>query len=149
MTKTNFTKAEEALSETLQKLTVQKLLDESPSSKNKGKTSSKHLAQEIQAQHRFLVALKRDLQRLYKRDQGIYKQIGISKKDLDLLLQISEKQSDKEWEKLKLIRNNIDKLLKSLPKVDETTPDDTLLQQQRQRHETKRFNVNEKWLPLS
>lgn len=152
MTKTNFTKAEEALSDTLQKITIEKLLEEAPSRSNghdQAKTDSKRLAQEIQTQQRFLIALKRDLQRLWKRNPSIYKQVGMTRKELDAFMQISEKHSDQVWQKLLLIRSQVDKLLKSLPKNEEITSDDTLLKQQRKRHQTKRFNVNEKWLPLA
>lgn len=139
MAKTNFTKAEEALRETLEKMTRDKLL-ELASSHEEGTISD-----EMKSRIYLVFALHLELKRLARIDTKIYKKLEISKKKLEKLMTDPTALSEEDWDKVIQIKSQVDAYLKEHP----LPSDEKLIEEQRHRHLTKRFNVNEKWLPLS
>jgi hypothetical protein len=146
MSKTNYTKAEEALSETLQKMTMnkfQKSVDkrgtENATAANTGEDKNP-----IPAQKHLLISLYQDLKLLSKHNQEIYEKLSMKKKDLKKFLDHPEAISLEEWEKIKQLRVEVDNLKKDLPQPS----DEDIIKQQKRKHITKRFNINEKWMPL-
>lgn len=142
MAKTNFTKVEEALVAGLHQITVTQLIEmadavseqEAPVAKNTLATLQKTL----------LTTLHQNIKRLHKKDPEIYQKLGLSRSYLKKLLETPTSLSSEEWERLKQLKTKLDPYLEELP----TITDEQIVKQERIRHINKRFNVNEKWLPL-
>ena len=153
MSKTNFTKVEEALDRGLLKLTIQHLFDlaESAAAGEPDSTqqlSPKKAAKRAEAESHMLNLLLLELERLHKKDKKIYAEMGIKKKELDNYIKNPTGMQKEDWQKISGIKNKIQeyrqKSKESLPK----DIDDQIIEKERLKHINKRFNVNEKWLPL-
>lgn len=140
--KTNFTKMEGALSEALHKLRVEKLLILADEASGKPLSSS-----ETQMRLVFVKNLEFALKRLYHHDRDIYKKLGIKKKEFQPLLSDPVHLTKEAWEIIVQLKKKVDALLKELPPQESS--DEELVEQQRKRHIKKRFNVSERWLPLT
>lgn len=138
--KTNFTKAEESLAKAIENMQVQDLLERAD------KASGKKSASVVKERTQLANALKRDLKRLQTHDPAIFKKLNVKKKDLNQLVENIVQITDEDWQKLITFKKAVDKLIKEMPKSEESN--EQLIEKQRQRHVTKRFNVSEKWLPL-
>lgn len=143
MAKTNFTKAEEALAESLQKIAKDQLLEQATAAKGGSSITSAEATERIHISN----ALKRTLKRLYRTDKEVYKKLGLKKKGLDKLMDAAIPISSDELSKLHGIKSKVDEYLKTLPAT--STPDDKLIESERHKHINKRFNVSDKWLPLT
>lgn len=141
MPKTNFSKAEEAISETVQKLNREKLLEMADEASGQAPATSLETK-------RFPVIsqLDRDLKRISSIDKEIYKLLGLKKKMVASWIQDFAKLSDEEWQKVMKAKASLDEYIKSNPAKVPT--DEQIVESQRSKHINKRFNVNEKWLPL-
>lgn len=151
MAKTNYTKVEEALAEGMRKIEVEKLLiiaDENSAPK-KGK---KKVEQPVQAKvdpsrlHR-LNWVKRELKALQKLGVNPYVKLKINKEEFAKFLKDPAVLSPQDWEKIQSIKEKITDLkLKRDQEIQGS--DDDLINKQRKDQTTKRFNINEKWIPL-
>jgi hypothetical protein len=154
MPKTNYTKVEEFLGQGLRKMMVEDLL-------NKTKNVNKPLNPEIQyapeipknnalikAQQHLISALKRDLTRLQKKDQEVFTKLKIKKKQFKMMIEHPENLRPEDWETLKQIKIQVDQYKAELLKQIPQATDENLVDIERNKHINKRFNVNEKWLPL-
>ena len=56
--------------------------------------------------------------------------------------------SEFDWEVLEMILTRADTIKKEMKKKAGALEDEELVEEQRTKHLTKRFNVNDKWLPL-
>jgi chromosome segregation ATPase len=146
MAKTNFTKVEEALSEGLRKITVNNLLDTADAISGKKATVS--ASQDVSAQKKLLITLQHDLKQLHKQMPGIYAEINIPQTKLKEFLSHSEQISLEDWEKIKKAKKKCDELKEKHSKLDSLPQDADLISKERRKHINKRFNINEKWLPL-
>lgn len=145
MAKTNFTKVEEALVEGLRKLTISQLIEMADAASKEGKVILATKTLEA-IQKASLNAIKRDLQKLHKQDPQIYTTIGIKKADIKNFIEKS--LTDEEWESIKQIKNKLDAYKKEISSKGPQGSDDQIIESERLKHINKRFNVNEKWLPL-
>ncbi len=144
MSKTNFTKVEELLDQNLRKMSVNHLLEES----DKAKASSSS-PPNTQNMHKHLLAdIKRELTGI-KKNAKLYEKIEVSQKELKRLTENPEKLTEPDWEALDRIHQKLAaykvELKEKLPQID----NESLVEAQRKKHITKRFNVNDKWLPLT
>ena len=157
MAKTNFTKVEVVLEQGLRKMNIDQIFEmadvsanigspkEKPSDPNDKKEAS-HLDK---AQRKLLEVLERELRYLdVKQHKALYNQLGLKKQEIrELILKPSELKPE-DWEKIKQIKEGIDKyrheVLAQLP----SSTNDKLVEEERRKHINKRFNVNDKWLPL-
>lgn len=144
MAKTNFTKVEASLDEGLQKMKVNQLYEITESEKNPRRASLKE-----QEQKQLLInTLQHDVKIIEKHDHEMYGKIGIEKKELKELIANSKNLSPKDWELVKQIQQKVavykEEILKNFPQPS----DDQLIEKERRKHINKRFNVNERWLPL-
>lgn len=137
MAKTNFTKAEEALSEALQKMNVEKIYESTEPAKNidlqKGKLT--------------LSAILRHLKRLQKVDPESYKKLKIKKKKIIDWIENPEAITQEDWETIKQVEVNLVAYWKEKKGPGEAS-DEKIVEQERIKNINIRFNVNEKWLPL-
>lgn len=143
MSKTNFTKAEEALSDALQKMMRTKLLEAADAAQGTLPATDEEMVE-----RRLIVqSLRRGIKRLHHHDKEIYKKLAIQKQDLDALLKNAEMLTKENWDNVIVVKNRVVELVKLLP--DQQISNEDLVKQQRKHHKTKRFNVNDKWLPLT
>lgn len=142
MAKTNFTKAEEAMAEALQKLTVQQLLV--LASTNAGTAEDQF--KRTRARALFITALKHEIRRLFRGDRAIYKKLNVTKNAIEQWLISPGTLNDATWNSIVQLKDKVDAETK---KAAENEPSDAqLVAEQRKKHINKRFNVSDKWLPL-
>ena len=146
MTKTNYTKVEEALNEGLRKIEVNRLLEiaDEVSDKHK-KTTEIALSHE---QKQLLASIVHDLKSVQKIDKDPFAKLGIAKKELKKYLKKPSSLGPKEWELLKAFKEKIRTFKAELEKSAPKATDADVINQQRRKQTTKRFNVNDKWIPL-
>ena len=142
MAKTNFTKAEEALSEALQKIEREKLMDLTADSCKVPVLPTPEIANRISLVH----ALDREIKQVYRSDQEIYIKLGLKKKTMEKWTKEPQNISVKDMEKIKNIKDQVDVLMKQHPV--KAGSDEQIVEKERLKHVNKRFNVNDKWLPL-
>ena len=138
MAKTNFTKVESLLEKGMEKRLVEKLIVET-GGKKKGLGSNPKLY--------LIESLHWDVMVLPDLDKKFFKKLGVSKKDIFKLIKNPASLTDKDWQIVKDIRAKIDVLKKEILKKASTSNEE-LIEHERKRHVNKRFNVNERWLPL-
>ncbi|MBA3817053.1 MAG: hypothetical protein H0X29_11160 [Parachlamydiaceae bacterium] len=154
MAKTNFTKVEGMLDEGLRKMTVEHLLNLADTAQpESGKPSSKDTPQDALKQAnsglQIILALQRDMKFLDKKGQEPYELFGLNKKTIEKYLKKFETLTPQEWEEINDTQGKVRKFRKDLEKNMTEKDNDDLITQQRRSHVTKRFNINDKWLPLT
>lgn len=151
MAKTNYTKVEEILETGLKKMSIEQLFEEAEKSGKKTEDEQPTGEQPSldKTYAKIISALKRDLKRLqYKSHQAFYSTLGMKKSELRKKIEKPEQLTPAEWEALIEIKKKIDlykaQLSAQLPEFELSRA----VEDERVKHINKRFNVNEKWLPL-
>ncbi len=155
MAKTNYTKVEEVLEKELRRQSIEKLFDDkaqshkqpaegSPPAEKGGKSSSLD-----KAQMSLISALKRDIKFLRaKQHATMYTKLGIKRNELKQKIENPADLTAEEWVLIQKIKTKIDlykaELAAQMPEFEFSQQ----IEHERQKHINKRFNVNEKWLPL-
>lgn len=140
MSKTNFTKVEEALDKGLEQRAADHLL---------AKTGKTVLPQASEEQRLFLRRLQHELKWLLKRHDEFHKILGLSKEELSQLIHRKpEPFSDQEWAQLQELEKACEKARAEVEKGKTAVSNEGIVQKERKRHLNKRFNVSDKWLPL-
>lgn len=149
MGKTDFTKVEEALAAGLRKMEVDKLLsiaDENAKEKPEGK---KQTGTKLSPEQSQLVAiLKFELKQMDLSYDEICGKLKVDKKELKRLLKDTEALVAADWDKINQLKEKLSTLKSEQEQKSSKPTDDALIEQQRKKQKTKRFNVNDKWLPL-
>lgn len=145
MAKTNFSKVELALEEGLRKMTVSRLCELADISAGIGQSQEESKDTLTKAQRLLIRRIQLDLMRLRKKDSKIYAKLKIKKSELAKKFENPESLSKEDWKKLKALRKKTKAMIQTL--YPESS-DEELVEKEQERHVTKRFNVNEKWLPL-
>lgn len=144
MSKTNFSKVESALEEGLRQITIKKLFKLADEASGIDPTTKLETDSVLTLeQKRLLRALELNLERLQSKETGIFSKLGIKKSAFKVLLAIPSEP--KNWEVLQEIYTRSKELIK---KHFPTLTDEAQIEKELDRHINKRFNVNEKWLPL-
>lgn len=149
MAKTNYTKVEEALAEGMRKIEVNRLLDvadENAAANSKSKGPAKVKVDAIHLQR--LATINHDLKLLQKLGTNPYATLKIDKEELQNFTKDPTALTQQDWEKVKIIKEQIAAFKTELDKKTPQNSDDDLVTQQRKKQITKRFNINEKWIPL-
>lgn len=149
MAKTNFSKVEEALIAGLTKMKMRQLLE--LADKAQADTGAQAETDAIlipEARRMVIAALRQDLKALKRKDTKVYSKLGLQKEGLQKLLDNPASLTPEDWQKIKEIHQKVGEykkdLLQQLPEVT----DDQLVDSERKKHINKRYNINEKWLPL-
>jgi hypothetical protein len=151
MAKTNFTKVEGILDEGLRKMTVDHLLDltkAAPKSED-GKAADENTLKQNSNRSKILLILQRDMKFLDKGGHEPYELFGIDKKTIIKYLKNPGALSAEEWEEVKENQIKVRNFRKECEKNSNSKNDEDIIEQQRRSHKTKRFNINDKWLPLT
>jgi hypothetical protein len=142
MAKTNFSKAEESMGDALQKLTMQQLLELADIQAG----TVEEISKRTKVRLLLIKALRYELSRLYRHNPDIYKKLKIKKSTLEKWITDAKDLSDEDWKIVVLLKEQVEAELKQ---ASATLPTDTqLVEKERKKHINKRYNVNEKWLPL-
>ena len=145
MAKTNYTKVDQAADLGLRKMEIDRLFEATPA-KSKSKTP---VSAEEKARLKLLEGVKRDIQHLdAKRHKELYAALGYKRQDLKALIENPANLTLEEWEKIKQIKVGIEKYRKEVMAQLPTQNDEKIIEEQRTKHINKRYNVNDKWLPL-
>lgn len=135
MSKTNFTKAEEALNEEMRKIAIQKILDETAAAKDDYSPSQKVIKQLI-----------RDVNPLIKKDKRLFAKLGFKKEQIKAILE-DQNISAENWKVLMDFKEKLDSYRMEKKKNSEGS-EEKQVEEERIKHINKRFNINEGWLPL-
>jgi hypothetical protein len=149
MKKTNFTKVEKALEEGLIKITSKQLLDQAGA-----KSPAKQLKEPVlglppkEVSLTVMQNIYKELKKMHKEDESAYKQMGFHRQNLKKLIENPHLLTPADWNKIKKVQDRIDLYKKELALMLPFQSDEELIEQQRIKSPNKRFNVNDKWLPL-
>jgi hypothetical protein len=138
MSKTDFSKAEEAFENALRKIEVQRLWDATP-----GPGDASALTPD--QKKAWIDLLRQELRRLAKLDSNTWQELGISKDEKHYWIKEPEKLLESSIETLKMLQDKIIAFRKSR---QQSKSNEDLIKDQMKEHKTKRFNVNKTWLPL-
>lgn len=138
MAKTNYTKVEEALNEGMLKMTMQQL-----HSLVDGKTDEAK-----QDQGKLLALLKLDLRWIAKTDPSLFSKLDIKKEEIKNFFDNPTLITSEDWKNLIQLKTQIDQLKKELIASQPSESNEQLIEKERVKHVNKRFNTNDKWLPL-
>jgi len=141
MSKTNYTKVEEALAEGLRKITAERLLGLADDASGNSKKATSHVDNAL------LITLRLELTSLIKKNEDPYKLFAINKDELKNFMDHPETITLKDWENIKKLKVRVDQYKKAIDKIA-TNSDDAIIEQARNKHVNKRYNVKDTWLPL-
>ena len=144
MSKTNYTKVEEALTEGLRKMEAERLLDLADEKSGKKKESNKPNSD----QRQLLIWLLHELKQLHRIHPDVYEKLEISKKDLKKFSKDPSTVTPEEWEKLKGYREKVSAYRADAEKEAPEPKEDDLIERERKEQKTKRFNIKGNWIPL-
>jgi hypothetical protein len=148
MAKTNFSKMEMLLHEGLLQVQVKNLLELADVAAGKGDIAKENPVRVLQARKAIARLLQHELNYMYKSNSGIYNTIGIDREKLFKIFDAPDKISDEDWDYLSKIKTKVDIFRKGKQAMVNPKANEDLIEQQRKHHVNKRFNVNDKWLPL-
>lgn len=137
MAKTNYTKVDAVLTQSLKKMAVDQLFEP----KKTATTLSK-------SQQQLLNSLKRDIKKFpTKTHPKLYEQLELKRLDLKKKIE-NTSFTQEDWQFLETVAKKIESYKQELLKQKPAIEDSSLVEKERVKHVNKRFNVNEKWLPL-
>lgn len=149
MAKTNYTKVEEALAEGMHKMEVNRLLDIADQKGDTTKDQPKKLALKLDALHlQRLNTLNNELKDLQKKGKDPYAKLKIDPAEIKRLLKDPSALTPEEWAKVKTMNEQVAVFKAEIERKPLQNSDDDIVKQQRKKQITKRFNVNDKWIPL-
>lgn len=149
MAKANYTKVEEAFAEGLLKMEVSKLLDiADQAAQNAPAGEEKDTPKPTSAQRQLLIVLKYEFRHLKKQGHDPHKKFNLDRKQFKKFLDDPGEITIQEWEKLKTITQQIVAFKAELEKAQPQVTPEEVVEQERRKQKNKRFNVNDKWLPL-
>lgn len=143
--KTNFTKVEEYLDKGLQQLNIQKLNDEVDALNPKNKSRSKNL----RAKKQLIIVLIRELNRFAKKDPNFYRIINFDKEEVKKLLVKEGPPTKEEWKTILALKEKVEAYKQQTNQMNPPPTNDALVEGERLKSVNKRFNVSDKWLPLT
>lgn len=149
MAKTNFTKVEEALAEGLRKMEVDRLLgiaDEVKAMEAEGKAPS--VARHTPEQKQLLALCKFELRRMKLTVDDLCKKLQMQKEALGKLLRDNTVLTEADWVTINKLKVTLIAARTEAEKGKGEISPEEFVEQQRKKQKTKRFNVNDKWLPL-
>jgi hypothetical protein len=141
MAKANFSRAEDAFSDTLKAMEKKELLNQADIAEGKAIVSGSERLERI----RIAKALKGNLKRAHQQDHELYHKLQQSKKEVARLLDDPVGLTGEEWVQVLSLKTKLEEYTKKLPAQ---ASDEQLVAGERKRHINKRLNVSDRWLPL-
>lgn len=155
MAKTNFSKVEDLLETSLEKMELDKLgkladiaqsVERPEMRKIVEKAALAATKSEIDKK-----ALLHNIRRSLKqfKEPQFFEYIGISEEELEALLKNTKELKSQDWMRLQGIRQKINEFKKAKEEKNAAQEgNEAIVEKERHKHLNKRFNVKEKWLPL-
>jgi len=147
--KTNLKKVEEALEVFLRQMTAEHLLQMADLYGIREKTEEQIRKEALLEIKKQLLILHLDLQRLEKKDMQFYEHLTLSKKQVSKVLDEILENKNVDLASIKDLKEKLDEYKEAYPRFNRVESDEKLIEKERKKHINKRFNVNEKWLPLT
>lgn len=146
MAKVDYTKTEQLLQEGLLKMSIAHLLHLADVASTVGSQKKKNLINEetINA----LKKLEHDLMLIKTKEPDVFAKLEISDDDLHRLFDSPSSLSPKDWQKLRELFNKTTEIKAALKSHHKVLSNEEIVNAQRKKQKTKRFNVNDKWIPL-
>jgi len=141
MTKTNFTKVEEAFTERMHRMNVNKLLDEADEATKGKKEETNPLTLRV-------AALRHEIKWLSKQNPDFYSELSLDKKNVRALLELKEPFSKEQTTDLEKLKEKIEKYKAKLAPENAEADNERIIEDQKKKQKNKRFNIKDKWLPL-
>ncbi len=152
MPKIDYTKVEASLNNWMLKMSVKELLfmadlvsSSFGFSLGDDKANSKRTAE---AMINGLIRLQNDLERVRKKDAKMYENLGLKREELEQYFEHPEKLTPADWEKIKVIREQLEVYKKELKKRIRPLSNEEIVKRERRKQKSKRFNVQDDWIPL-
>lgn len=149
MAKINFSKAEQAIADALQKRMVDQLLEiadqTSGNSFSPDTLKDIELAKQTKERSLILYALYCDLRRLFRVDPEIYHKVGMKKKQLEKLMTDLVHITPQDWQRVIAVKEQVDIYMNQLAA---SRTNEQLLKEQQHKSVNQRFNVSKRWIPL-
>ena len=139
MAKSDYTKVEGTLDKELKRMSIDHLLEVADQNPN----APVELTRSQVARLIYIEA-----ERLYKKDKAIYKKLKIRSKDLKEKAEKARSLTDQEWKQMEKLRKKLSEFAKEIEEKSPATSEEEQVEKERVKHINKRFNTNEKWLPL-
>lgn len=149
MSRINYTRAELALKANLLKMGIQRVLFLADLASSFGKSNKSKAPLNAKQEENFqslMAGIRVEVKKLAKQDASFYDQLELTKEEVKGILQATDPFTEETKKKLQLLAEKL-KIYKKHIKTKQPT-DHELVQSQRKKHQSKRFNVNEKWLPM-
>lgn len=146
MAKVDYTKTEQLLQEGLLKMSITHLLHLADISTSIGTPNQLRISEETAAALR---KLERDLHSIKSKDPELYEKLDLTEENFNHLFHEPGALKPKDWQQLRILFNRAKELkeeIKNKQSVQQT--DDDIIEMQRKKQKTKRFNINDKWIPL-
>lgn len=148
MAKTNFSKVEMILNDGLLQVQVKSLLELADLASGKGEAAKDNPTRVLQARRAIARMLQHEIGYIYKSNPGIYTLLGIDRDKLFKIFDHSDNISTEDYEYISKFKKMVDTYRKSLQGAVTPEANEELIEKQKKQHINKRFNVNDKWLPL-
>lgn len=144
MAKTNFSKVEESLKKGMEKMAINKIIDSTDT-----KISEKN-AEEMERLNKKKTAiyLISELKKLHKNDSRIYSKLGINFTNIKKMLENPLKLTEEEWKNLFKLKDKIEAYKKAYAKAIKEETIEKIIENERSKQADRRFNIQEKWLPV-
>ncbi len=144
MSKIEYTKAEKALSEGLLNFTIENIYELAKLVEVKDSIEEKKRLMQKREIAKKLTRVKHDLQWLSSKVRKIYTQMKIKRSKVEEILDKGEDLEKEDTKVLITVAEKLQEIRASLPKLS----NEEVVERERKKHINKRFNVNDKWLPL-
>lgn len=147
MSKTNFTKVEEALAEGLLKISVEQFLNLADAA-SKNTTADPSQGTPAELQRKLIACLKIEISYLYKNDRALFEKLPFKPSDYKKFIANPTKLTQEDWESVKELKRLVDIYKKNEAAKAPPVTNEELVERERAKSVNKRFNVSDKWLPL-
>ncbi len=141
MAKINLSLVEKAIADVLYKIKLEDLLWLA-----EALTGTPSAGAEIKDKRLVIKGFVKDLCRLIKKEPEAYKELGAAISELEKLLKSKSAIEPDVWSEIIALKNKVEEV-KNIS-IRDPSEDEAQVEKERQRHINKRFNVNERWLPL-
>jgi len=148
MAKTNFSKVEMILNEGLLQVQVKNLLELADIASGKSEAAKENPTRVSQARRAIARMLQHEIGYIYKSNSGIYMILGIDRDKLFKIFDNSDNITPEDYEYISKLKKTVDTYRKSIQGSVTPQENEELIEKQKKHHINKRFNVNDKWLPL-
>ncbi|KIC74112.1 hypothetical protein DB42_BL00370 [Neochlamydia sp. EPS4] len=144
MPKTNFTKVEESLIQGLDKLNIKKIID----STSKDINEKRALDETRINKRKTAIYMISELKRLHKNDERIYLKLGTNLSHIKKMLEHPLKLNAEEWGNVLKLLDKIEAYKRAFAQTIKEVNNEEMVEKERKKQSDKRFNIQEKWLPI-